>query len=234
LKAFLLAAGEGRRLRPLTETIPKCLVPIRGTPLLALWLRLLERSGITDVLVNLHYAHERVVEFLDSYRTPLAIVRVYEPALLGSAGTVLANRRFVEDERTFCVMYADNLTNLDLARMIRAHDGRDTPLTMGVVPTDRPTEKGTVVVDGNGRVLDFAEKSPQPKSNLSNAGIYVAGQALFDYMPSSVDPGEALDFGYHVLPRMVPRLSAYCIDEFLMDIGTPASYELAQRVWPGL
>jgi mannose-1-phosphate guanylyltransferase len=229
-----LAAGEGRRLRPLTDTIPKCLVPIRGTPLLALWLQLLERAGISEVLVNLHYAQERVVEFLDSYETSIAITTFHEPQLLGSAGTVGANRAFVERERSFCVLYADNLTNVDLGRMIRFHERRDTPLTIGVVPTDRPKEKGTVVVDSHARVLEFVEKSPQPRSNLSNAGIYIAGQELFDFIPSSSPNDEALDFGYHVLPRMVQRMSAYCIEEFLMDIGTPESYELAQQLWPGL
>jgi mannose-1-phosphate guanylyltransferase len=234
LKAFLLAAGEGRRLRPLTETIPKCLVPICGTPLLALWFQLLERHGVTHVFVNLHYAHERVREFLASYRTTLSVTATHEIRLLGSAGTVLANRGFVENEDRFLILYADNLTNVDLGRMVRFHEQRDVPLTIGVVPTDRPKEKGTVVLDDEGRVLEFVEKSPEPRSNLSNAGVYVAGQELFTYMPAEMNGEDALDFGYHVLPKMVPHVSAYCIDEFLMDIGTPENYEIGQRRWPGL
>ena len=234
MKAFLLAAGEGRRLRPLTETLPKCLVPIRGTPLLALWLQLLERGGITDVLINLHHAHARVVEFLDGYRTPIAVTTTHEPVLLGSAGTVRANRDFVRDESRFLVLYADNLTNVDLRRLIRFHDARDLPLTIGVVPTDRPKEKGTVVVDAQDRVLEFVEKSPQPRSDLANAGIYVAGQELFECLPAATPRSDVLDFGYDVLPRMIPRVSAYRIEEFLMDIGTPDGYALAQERWPGL
>jgi len=234
LKAFLLAAGEGRRLRPLTETLPKCLVPIRGTPLLALWLQLLERDGVTDVLINLHHAHARVREFLDGYRTPIAITTTHEPVLLGSAGTVQANREFVRGESRFLILYADNLTTVDLRRLIRCHDARDLPLTIGVVPTDTPKEKGTVVVDGDARVLEFVEKPLQPRSNLANAGIYVAGQELFDCLSSAVPRSDVLDFGYDVLPRMIPRISAYRIEEFLMDIGTPESYALAQERWPGL
>ena len=234
VKAFLLAAGEGRRLRPLTERIPKCLVPIRGTPLLALWLGLLERHGITDVLLNLHHAHERVSEFLRTCHTSIAVETTYEQRLLGSAGTVLVNRSFVEHERSFLVLYADNLTNVDLTRMIEFHDDRHDPVTMGVAPTDRPTEKGTVVIGADGRVLEFEEKAAHPRSNLANAGIYVAGQGLFTHLPSSVGDDDVLDFGHHVFPKMATHLAAYQIQEFLMDIGTPDNYERAQVAWPGL
>jgi len=233
MKAFLLAAGEGRRLRPLTETVPKCLVPIRGTPLLALWLALLERHGISDVLVNLHHAHERVLEFLCSWRTPLSVSTVYEDRLLGSAGTVLANRAFVDGQSNFLIIYADNLTNVDLTRMIGFHDRRTDVVTMGVVPTDRPRDKGTVVLDTDGRVVEFMEKASEPRSNLSNAGIYVARQELFQYFPPAA-ADDVLDFGHHVFPRMTRRVSAYPIEEFLIDIGTPESYARCQTAWPGL
>jgi mannose-1-phosphate guanylyltransferase len=234
VKAFLLAAGEGRRLRPLTETVPKCLVPIRGTPLLAVWLELLERHGVGEVLVNLHYAHERVLEFLRSWPTRLKVSTVYERRLLGSAGTVVANRSFVEGERRFLILYADNLTNVNLTHMIEHHDGRRHSVTMGVVPTDAPAEKGTVVVDADGRILEFVEKSSQPRSNLANAGIYVAGQELFSYLPQAAAEVGALDFGHHIFPAMTPHLGAYPINEFLMDIGTPDDYERGQLGWPGL
>jgi mannose-1-phosphate guanylyltransferase len=234
LKAFLLAAGEGRRLRPLTESTPKCLVPIRGVPLLGLWLRLLESQGVTSVLVNVHHFPHRVIEFLDSWKSSLVVEWVYEPRLLGSAGTVLANRDFVRDETRFLVVYADVLAALDIRKMIRFHDARSAPLTLGVTPTDKPREKGTVIVGSDGRVLAFEEKAAQPRSTLANAGIYISTQELFTYLPESVPSDGVLDFGYDVLPRMVPRLAAYRIDDFLMDIGTPEMYARAQELWPGL
>ena len=209
-------------------------MPIRGVPLLAIWFQLLERHGVNEVLVNLHHAPEAVSEFLRTHRTSIAVATVHETRLLGSAGTVLANRGFVAGERRFLILYADNLTNVNLQRMTQFHDERQDPLTIGVVPTDTPQEKGTVVVDADARVLEFAEKANQPRSNLANAGIYVANQDLFGYFPPSFHNGDALDFGYHVLPRMVPRVAAYRIDEFLMDIGTPENYELGQARWPGL
>jgi mannose-1-phosphate guanylyltransferase len=234
VKAFLLAAGEGRRLRPLTETLPKCLVPIRGEPLLGLWLRLLERHGVTEVLVNVHYLHEQVTSFLRAWPGPVKVRAVHEPALLGSAGTVLANRAFVEGEPRFLVLYADNLTNVDLSAMLRFHESRPETLTIGVTPTDRPREKGTVVLGASGEVVAFEEKTPEPRSNLANAGIYVTGPRLYDYLPAAVPAGGVLDFGFDVLPRMVPDVAAWRIDQYLVDIGTHAAYDRAQGEWPGL
>lgn len=232
LKAFLLAAGEGRRLRPLTETIPKCLVPIQGTPLLAIWLELLARHGVSDVLINLHAHAGQVRQFLGRRAAPLRIETVHEPHLLGSAGTVSTNRAFVAGEESFLVLYADNLTSVNLGAIVRFHAGRSEALTLGVVPTDKPREKGTVVLGPRGEVLAFEEKAPQPRSNLANAGIYIARQAVFDYIPDG--PRGVLDFGFHVLPAMVPNLAACPIGEFLMDIGTPEDYQKAQADWPGL
>ena len=234
MRAFLLAAGEGRRLRPLTDALPKCLVPVQGTPLLGIWLRLLERHGVTRVLVNLHHFHEQVTGFLREFPTTLAVETVYEPRLLGSAGTVLANRRFVEGADPFLVLYADNLTAVDLGAMVAFHRGRTEALTLGVVPTDRPREKGTVVLGAGGEVLAFEEKAAEPRTNLANAGIYVASHAIFDAMPREVPADQLLDFGFDVLPRLVPRIAAFPIDQFLMDIGTPDAYARAQAIWPGL
>ena len=230
MKAFLLAAGEGRRLRPLTDRVPKCLVPIGGTPLLGIWLRLLESHGVRGALLNTHYLADEVTAFLRTWPTSMEIVTVHEPRLLGSAGTVLANRDFVSGENQFFVIYADNLSNLDLGAMVRFHAARPEPLTIGIVPTDRPREKGTVVVDADGRVIAFEEKAEHPRSNLSNAGVYVAGADVFEDLRAA-GPADALDFGYHVLPRMVGRMAAYEIREFLTDIGTPEAYTQAQAAW---
>jgi mannose-1-phosphate guanylyltransferase len=233
VRAFLLAAGEGSRLRPLTNELPKCLVPIQGTPLLAIWLRLLERHDVGEVLVNLHHLATHVEEFLRSCRTSLRVVAVYEERLLGSAGTVLANRDFVAGDPDFLILYADNLTNVDLRRMVDFHRRRGGVLTVGVKPTDRPREKGIVTLERDGRVVEFTEKPHTPRSHMANAGIYVATPGVFEALPPSLGDG-ALDFGYHVLPRLTGRMFAYPIDEFLADIGTPEAYQEAQESWPGL
>ena len=219
-------------MRPLTDTLPKCLVPIRGTPLLAIWLQLLETAGVSEALVTVRHEHERVEDFLQACRTSVGVRVIHEPRPLGSAGAVVASRDHLARGGDFLILYADVLTNVDLRRMIGFHAQHSSALTLGVTVTDRPTEKGTVVTAPDGRVLAFDEKAAEPRSNLANAGIYVARQALFRYLPAALPDG-SLDFGYHVLPGMVPDVMAYRIEEFLLDIGTMEAYQRAQADWPG-
>src|SRR5689334_17748935 len=109
MKAIILAAGLGTRLRPITATTPKCLAPINGVPLLELWLRECERAGVEAVLVNTHHLAERVQDFVAA-RRGIPITLAHEPTLLGSAGTLAANWDFVDGGESFLVVYADNLT----------------------------------------------------------------------------------------------------------------------------
>ena len=121
MKAFLLAGGLGTRLRPLTDTTPKCLVEIGGRTLLDLWLDALAKVGVDEVLVNTHHLAERVEAHV-AQRQDVPVVRLsHEPTLLGSAGTLMANKDFVAGEPMFLVINADNLTDFDLGRLVEAH-----------------------------------------------------------------------------------------------------------------
>ena len=117
MKVLLLAAGLGTRLAPLTNTIPKCLVPINGRPLLDHWMELLSAGGIGDVLVNLHYLPDQVRAYLADCRYPLQITTTYEPRLLGTGGTLLRNRDYFHGEPVMLV-HADNLSLFDLRAFI--------------------------------------------------------------------------------------------------------------------
>lgn len=229
MKAFLLAAGAGTRLRPLTDRIPKCLVPIEGVPLLGIWFRLLHRYGVTSVLLNTHHHAGQVRDYVASGPVPgLEVVLAHEPELLGSAGTVAANRDFVGGEERFLVIYADNLTSVDIGRFLRFHEEKRSPFTMGLFETREPEQCGIATLDGDGRVIRFVEKPKQPESNLANSGLYVAGPALFDLMPRKT----FIDFGFDILPLMVGRMYGYRIREFFIDLGTPDRLERARLEWP--
>ncbi len=242
MKAFLLAAGKGTRLQPLTSTVPKCLVPIRGVPLLEIWLARLEAAGVAEVLINLHHLADQVKAFLQERQrraaNNLKVVWVWEEVLLGSGGTIWANRDFVADEETFLIVYADNLTDMDLKDMLADHQGRrekDCVLTMGLFHTQNPSACGIAELDGRGKILSFVEKPPHPATNLANAGIYVASRRLFDFFPAAVnqrqDPA-VLDLGHDVLPRLTGKMYGYRIKGYLRDIGTLAAYYAAQEEWP--
>ncbi len=236
MKAFILAAGKGTRLKPYTDKTPKCLMPICGRPLLEIWIELLATHGIRKVLINLHHHADQVRSFIGRMSCPgnLSIETVYEPVLLGSAGTLWANRDFVSGEDDFLIVYADNLTNCDLSKMIDKHRffrSMGAILTMGVFRADNPSACGIATRDETGRIVDFVEKPQRPLDNLANAGIYIANRMLWqEITPLSLEDG-IYDFGHHVLPRLVGKMFAYEIQEFLLDIGTPENWASAQQKW---
>ena len=228
MKAYLLAAGRGTRLRPLTDRLPKCLVEIGGEPLLGRWIGELARAGVDQVLVNTHHLPGPVREYVGRDPVPGVAVRlVHEEILLGSAGTVSAHRDFVRSESSFFIVYADNLTDTDLADFLRFHRALQSPFTMGLFETPQPRECGIAELDGDGRVVSFEEKPREPRSNLANAGLYLATPELFDILPDRTP----LDFGFDILPLMAGRMYGYCIRGLFCDIGTPERLAWARGEW---
>lgn len=230
MKAFLLAAGLGARLRPLTDSTPKCLLPVQGAPMLAIWLDLCSRHGIDEVLINTHAHSERVRAYLGARQNGVKITVVDEPVLMGSAGTILANREWVAGERCFWILYADVLTNANLGRMLEFHVERGGLATLGGYEVPDPERCGIMQVDREGLVERFVEKPKSPAGRLAFAGLMVADAALLDAIPGSLPA----DLGFDVLPRLAGRMFAYPISDYLLDIGTVANYEFAQKSWPGL
>jgi mannose-1-phosphate guanylyltransferase len=228
VKAFLLAAGIGSRLRPITDTMPKCMVPIEDRPMLDIWLDQLDRAGVDEVLVNLHYLPDVVREHLTRRAGPPVVRTAHEPELLGSAGTLLASREWISGEDFFVVCYADNLTDFDLRTLIEAHRKYEPVATMAVFHSDRPSAGGVVELD-DGRVVSFTEKPASPVSDLVNAGIYAFHPSVLD----ELDGTPPLDIGYHLLPRLVGRARAVPVEGYFRDIGTVAAYRQAREEWPG-
>ena len=229
MKAFLLAAGLGTRLRPLTDSTPKCLLPIRGVPLMGIWLDLCKRCGIDEVLINTHSHGESVRNYLEANKNGLITRVVDEPVLLGSAGTILANRKWVASESCFWVIYADVLTTADLGRMMQFHLRHRGIATLGAYRVPDPGRCGIMDVNNNGLIQRFIEKPKSPASHLAFAGIMIANARLFDAIPRHLPA----DLGFDVLPRLAGKMFAYSIPEYLLDVGTVEHYELAQKNWPG-
>ncbi|MGH9432952.1 MAG: nucleotidyltransferase family protein [Terriglobia bacterium] len=227
-KAFLLGAGLGTRLRPLTDSMPKCLVPIGGRPLLGIWLDICEGLGIEEVLINTHYRAEQVEDWAAAHRSPVKIRLAHEPQLLGSAGTVAAHRDFVAGAGAFFVFYADNLVRADLKALKESHHCRQGVITLGLFRASCPRECGIVSLDEEGRVTAFEEKPANPASDMANAGIFVARQELFEYLPAG---HRFADFGKDVLPRLVGKMYGHLLAGYLIDIGTLENYQRAQDEW---
>jgi mannose-1-phosphate guanylyltransferase len=228
VKAFLLAAGVGSRLRPITDATPKCMLAIGDRPLLDLWLDAFDRAGVDEVLVNLHHLPSAVHRHIADRAGPPAVRTFFEPELLGSAGTLLANREWVQDEDLFLACYADNLTDFDLRSLVDSHREHDPVATLTVFHSPNPSAGGVVELDARGWVAGFAEKPAEPASDLVNAGMY----AFHPSVLNEIDGMPPRDIGYDLLPRLVGRARAVPVDGYFRDIGTVDAYRRAREEWP--
>ena len=233
MKAVILAAGEGTRLRPLTLDRPKPMLPIGGAPLLEHLIHLLAQHGVQDIAINLHYKPGVVSAYCgDGSQWGVRLTYSIEETILGTAGAVRRLQPFL-DERFF-VLYGDVLTDLDLAALDRFHTAQQAALTAALYHVPRPWECGIVDMDSSGRISRFVEKPPKAAvfSDLANAGIYVMEPSLITAIP----PDAFYDFGRDLFPSLLRHGAAiygYPIgpDDYLLDIGSPDKYEQANRDW---
>jgi len=198
--------------------------------MLAIWLKICERTGIKEVTINLHAHTESVRAALDQYGSTISVRLYEEPLLLGSAGTLIRNRDWVADEPYFWVFYADVLTNANLKNMLSYHINSNMIATIGVYRVKNPNSCGIVSFDREHVVQEFVEKPSHPKSDWAFSGLMIAAPSLLDWIPHR----SPVDLGFDVLPSLAGRVRGYPITEYLVDIGTPDSYNAAQKTWPGL
>jgi mannose-1-phosphate guanylyltransferase len=225
MKAFLLAAGKGTRLQPITLHTPKCLVPICGKPLVEYWFDLFKLYGIDEILINISYLAEKVRKYINSNSKGLNIKMVHEENLLGSGGTIKKNWDFVNGEKAFFIAYADNLTNINLQKMLEFHYENKRDFTLAVFKVPNPKECGIVEIGEHSLVTSFTEKPTNPVSDLAFAGIMLSNSKLKEYFPDK----DIFDLGYDVLPMIVGKTSGYIIEDYLLDIGTPEKLNKAER-----
>lgn len=229
MKGMILAAGEGRRLRPLTDNLPKPMLPVAGRPLLEHTITHLRDCGVTELAVNLHHLPMAVIDYFgDGSRWGVSLRYSVEEKLLGSAGGVKRLQSFFDD--TFIVYYGDVFTRADLRSMIAFHRRAGVLATMALYWVPDPWNRGIVQLDDSHTVIRFMEKPARDHafSNLANAGIYVLEPEVLDRIPE----GQVWDFGQDVFPGMLAesiRVAGHVIEDTLIDIGLPERYEEASR-----
>jgi mannose-1-phosphate guanylyltransferase len=228
MKAFLLAAGIGSRLRPITDVTPKCMLPVGERTLLDIWLDAFCRAGVDEVLINVHHLPEVVYRHLASRVGPPAVTTCFEAELLGSASTLAACRSWVRGEDMFLACNADNLTDFDLRTLIEAHCAHSPVATLAVFRAPDPSAVGIVELGADGIIAGFTEKPARPVSDLANAGIYAFHPSVLD----EIAGGRPVDIGYDLLPKLVGRARTVLVEGYFRDIGTPAAYERARQEWP--
>lgn len=229
MRALLLAAGQGTRLRPLTERLPKCLVPIAGRPLLDYWLdRLLASPEIERALINTHWLAGQVEAHVVASRWRERIDLVHEAELLGTGGTLLANRDWI-GPRPILTAHADNLTEFDLAEFLDRHHARPAGTVMSMLSfrTDDPRSCGILELDGRGVVQRFHEKVADPPGDLANAAVYVLEPEIVAFAAGLGRP--VVDLSTEVIPYFVGRIYSVETPCYHRDIGTPESLARAER-----
>jgi len=197
MKAMILAAGEGTRLRLLTKHCPKPMLPVGGRPLLEHLLKLLRSHGVKEVAINLHYRPEAVTShFGDGSGLGMNIAYSHEEELLGTAGALRRMAPFLND--TFLVLCGDLLTDADFTSLVEFHRWRGAVATTALHRVEEPGRAGLVDAAPDGRILRFEEKPPRSRrfTNLACAGIYVFEPSVLAEIPE----GRPSDLGRDLFP----------------------------------
>jgi len=230
IRALLLAAGFGTRLRPLTLKTPKCLIEINNKPILQDWLEKLERINTQKVLINTHYLHNQVDAFLKTkLKIKIDLEQSFEETLLGTAGTLIANHKFFENSLGLLI-HADNFSKFDLNNLITAHINRPSNclMTMLIFKSQNPSSCGIVELDKNNIVKAFYEKESNPPGNLANGAIYVFDYELlvwiFKHYPN------ASDFSTEIIPNLLGKIYSYYTKDDWIDIGDINSLKKAREI----
>lgn len=252
MRTMLLAAGLGTRLRPLTDSIPKCLVPIRegglyssssdfspseedigcslrGKPLLQIWLERLSTVGFGPFLVNTHYLADQVEYFIAHGSFYNQVTLVHEPNLLGTAGTLLSNMAFFSGKDGL-VIHADNYCTADFKAFYNAHITRPSHclMTMMTFRTETPQTCGILELDEQGVVLKMHEKVSNPPGNLANGAIYIISPEMQSELKSSLP--NVSDISTEVIPQFMGRIYTYEANGIFTDIGTFEAYDRLNRM----
>jgi NDP-sugar pyrophosphorylase family protein len=236
MKAMVLAAGRGTRLLPLTEQLPKALVPVAGRPMIEYSLLLLRYYGIRDIIINLHHLGDQIEPYLgDGRRWGLQITYSKEPDLLDTGGGLLKAKPFLEDD-TFIVINTDVLIDLPLNELIAFHQKKKASATLVVRPDPLADQYGSLEIDGEGRIQRFLQtristQQPVPTAKLMFTGVQVLEPRVFDFM--DLDRGvQSFSTTKDTYPRMLlqqERLFGWRFDGFWQDVGTTSRIRDAEE-----
>lgn len=244
MRAIILAAGKGERLRGIVDDIPKPMIKVKGMPILEHNIRWIRSYGITDIYINLHHLPDVIKDyFKGGSRWGVKITYSYEPELVGTAGAVrkILEERFVDacslykerkikliDNRsritnnTFLVIYGDNLINYDLREIINFHKRKKGIATIAVYKRNNVSQSGIVILNGENRIIKFIEK-PKPRevvSHLANTGLYILELYILNYLSQE----RVLDFGKDVFPKIIQNgesIFGVIVEGKLTAVDTP-------------
>ncbi|WP_439673861.1 sugar phosphate nucleotidyltransferase [Embleya sp. MST-111070] len=229
MKAVVMAGGEGTRLRPMTSSMPKPLLPVVNRPIMEHVLRLLKRHGLSETVVTVQFLASLVRNYFgDGEELGMSLTYANEETPLGTAGSVKNAEEALKDD-TFLVISGDALTDFDLTALVEYHRAKGALVTVCLTRVPDPLEFGITIIDDEGRVDRFLEKPTwgQVFSDTVNTGIYVMEPEVFDYVAAGV----SVDWSGDVFPKLLKEgkpIYGYVAEGYWEDVGTHESYLKAQ------
>ena len=229
MKAFILAAGKGKRLGHLTKDTPKPMLMLNGKPILEYNILMCQKAGVQDIFINLHYLPDKITSYFgDGTKLGVNINYNFEPKILGTAGGILFFLEKISDE-PFYVIYGDNYTELDLRDLKIYHESVKSEFTIAMHWTNDIRQSGLVELDQDGMIINFIEK---PKINSIeggwvNSGIYFINPGVIDNMVRKHS-----DFAYDVIPKIIKRgqkIYGYKIEDIFLTVDTPQLFKHSQN-----
>jgi NDP-sugar pyrophosphorylase family protein len=220
MKAFVLAAGYGKRLEPLTKAVPKPMVPVANKPIMQYNIELLRKYGIKDIIANIHYFPEQVENYFHDGRFfGVNLGYSFEEELLGTAGGVKRMSGLMKMDGSFVVISSDVLTDVNLSKMLAFHKKKKALATIALTPVEDVTQFGVVVLDNDDKITAFQEKpsKSEAKSDLVNAGIYIFEPQVLEIIGDGFR-----DFGKEIFPHLVSggsKFFGYKMIEYWNDVG---------------
>ncbi len=224
-----MAGGSGTRLRPLTVSLPKPMIPFFGRPVMEYAVKLLKTHGIFEVATTLQYHPDKIINYFeDGQKWGVHIQHFVEDRPLGTAGSVKNAKGFLDE--TFVVLSGDGITNADLTKAIEFHKKNGSKVTIVLKEVEIPIEYGIVLTDEEGRIQRFFEKPSWSEvfSNLANTGIYIIEPEILDY----IEDGKPFDFSKDLFPKLLKEnvpMFGFKMDGYWCDIGDVGSYIKAHR-----
>ena len=227
LKAMIMAAGVGSRLDPLTQFLPKPLVPVCNRPVIDILLDKLANVGVKNVVANTYYLADKIIDFCKNNKYGINFDYVKEKTLSGTAGGLKKCQYFFNKGEDFLVLSADGLSDADLKAGLEIHKNSGAIATIGIkqIPIEEVSHFGVVVTDKDGFISEFQEKPPvsAAKSNFINTGIYIFNYEIFNFIPENT----FYDFAKNVFPELLKshKINTFEINDYWTDIGTLEQYK---------
>ncbi|MBM3183647.1 MAG: NDP-sugar synthase, partial [Chloroflexi bacterium] len=224
MKAIILVGGEGTRLRPLTYSTVKAMVPVLNKPFIEHVIRYLNKHDIHDIVLAMGYKPDSIMGYFgDAHGLGARLVYSMEESPLGTAGAVKNAEKHIDD--TFFVLNGDIFTDIDLTDMLKFHRQKKSKLTIALTPVDDPTHFGVVETDADHRIIRFVEKPSKEEvtTNRINAGVYILEPEILQRIPQAT----FCMFERQVFPALVAEdepAFGYHTDAYWIDTGTPAKY----------